>query len=203
MTTISNAGTMSIAKISPDQHAIAESLLAAGAIQFGEFTLTSGRTSSYYVNLKAALAEPRLLKLVASAIKARLPRQTGCVAGMELGAVPIAVAVALEAQIPYVMVRKAKRTHGTGSRVEGTLSQEVVIVEDVATSGGSLMETIDVLEDMGTRVLDCFVVVDREEGAAESLAKRGHTMQPLLRISQIDAIKDQMIERKVPTREGE
>jgi len=200
LSTTSSTGTISDNDIGQDQLAIAESLLAAGAVQFGEFTLTSGRKSSYYVNMKAALAEPRLLKLVALALRARLPPQAGCLAGMELGAVPIAVAVALEAQLPYAMVRKAKRTHGTGSRVEGALSQEVVIVEDVATSGGSLIETLDVLESLEADVLACFVVVDREEGAAEVLSKRGHTLQALLTISQINAVKDGLTEQKVPTR---
>lgn len=202
MSAISSTRTTNKIKISHDQQAIAEGLLAAGAVQFGEFTLTSGRKSSYYVNMKAALADPRLLKLVAKALKDRLPKRAGCVAGMELGAVPIAVALALEAQLPYAMIRKAKRTHGTGSRVEGALSQEVVIVEDVATSGGSLIETLDVLEELGTEVLACFVVVDREEGATEVLANRGHTLRPLLTISQINAINDMLSDHKVPTRGG-
>jgi len=192
---------LSKGSIAHDIQAIAERLLAAGAIQFGNFTLTSGRKSSYYVNLKAALAEPTLLRMVAQALQARLPANAGCVAGMELGAVPIAVAVALEAAIPYAMIRKEKRAHGTGSLVEGALSQQVVVVEDVATSGGSLVKTLDVLEELECEVVACFVIIDREEGASEVISRKGYLLQPLLTISQINSIKEGLVDRIEPTRE--
>lgn len=173
----------------PEQIELAKELLAVGAIQFGEFTLTSGRKSSYYVNLKAALAEPAILRRIARMISCSMPQNTGCVAGMELGAVPIAVAVALEAQLPYAMIRKGKRAHGTGSRIEGALSQEVVVVEDVATTGGSLVEALEVLKEHDCTILDIVVIVDREEGGSEALRAQGYELRPLLTISMINAIK--------------
>ncbi len=169
----------------PSREPLAEALLAAGAVKFGRFTLTSGKQSDYYVNLKAAAAQPDLLRSLARAFAAHIPPEAGCIAGMELGAVPLAVATSLELGIPYTMIRKRARGHGTGSRVEGALAQTAVIVEDVATTGGSLVQAVDVLRELEVEVLGALVVVDREEGAGEALAQLGITLEPLLRISEL------------------
>jgi len=164
---------------------LAAALLTAGAVKFGRFTLTSGKQSDYYVNLKAAAAQPDLLRDIARAFAARIPPEAGCVAGMELGAVPLAVATSLKLGIPYTMIRKQARGHGTGSRIEGALAQTAVIVEDVATTGGSLVQAVEVLRELDVEVLGALVVVDRQEGAGEALAPLGITLEPLVRISEL------------------
>src|SRR3989475_8200777 len=129
---------------------------ACGAIQFGTFPLASGKTSSYYVDIKKAITRPDLLRTIA---KARVPYARGAsrIAGVELGAVPIAAAVSLASGKPYVIVRKAAKEHGTKHDFEGELKRGdlVLFVEDVVTTGGTLRGAIDRLREHGAGVEDC------------------------------------------------
>lgn len=146
-----------------------EMLEDCGAIKYGDFTLTSGKKSSYYVDIKLASTEPDILKEIAEGMSGYIEGDK--IAGMELGAVPIATAVSLETGVPFLMVRKKEKRHGTSGRIEGKLKdgEKVVVVEDVATTGGSAVETVEVLRDEGAVVDKVIVVVDRKEGASENL----------------------------------
>jgi orotate phosphoribosyltransferase len=104
---------------------------------------------------------------------------------MELGAVPLAVALSLKTGLPYVMIRKSERVHGTGSRIEGELLGNVIVVEDVATSGGSLVDAVEVIRRAGGTVERAIVVVDREEGADEALRAVDIELLPLVRIGSL------------------
>ncbi len=144
-----------------------------GAVRYGDFTLTSGKKSKYYVDIKMASTRPEILKVIAKKMADFVDEDK--IAGMELGAVPIATALSLETGLPYIMVRKKTKSHGTSGRLEGGLKEgeTVVIVEDVTTTGGSSIETVELLREEGAKVDKVLVVVDREEGAAEALAKIG------------------------------
>jgi orotate phosphoribosyltransferase len=106
---------------------------------------------------------------------------------MELGAVPIAVALSLETGLPFVMIRKEKREHGTGSQIEGALDQgdRVLIVEDVVTSGGSTIKSVEALREAGAKVDTAVVVVDREEGGEEALQALDVTLKACIKASQL------------------
>lgn len=169
--------------------ALAEHLTACGAVRFGDFRLTSGARSPYYVDVKAATTDPFVLREVARGMAA-LVRAHGpfdAVAGMELGAVPIATAVGLEADLPLLMVRKGERAHGTGKRIEGRdpSGLRVFVVEDVTTSGGSTVQAVEVLRDAGAEVRHASVVVDRESGADAALEAVGVALHPLVRASEL------------------
>ena len=161
-------------------------LKASGALQFGTFTLASGKTSSYYVDIKKAITRPDLLRTIAKAI-APYARGASRIAGVELGAVPIAAAVSLASDKPYVIVRKAAKEHGTRHDFEGDLNRGdlVLFVEDVVTTGGTLRGAIERLRDHGAVVEDCVCVVDREEGGAILLAEVGVRLHALLRASEL------------------
>ena len=161
-------------------------LLECGAVQFGDFVLTSGRKSDYYVDVKKASTRPEILEKIAEGMAA-LVRDEKRLAGMELGAVPIVVALALHTGTPYLILRKGKREHGTGRRIEGEFvpGETVLIIEDVATTGGSIVRSAEILRDAGLRVGRALVVVDREEGAAKSLKTEGIELIPLVRISEL------------------
>lgn len=153
-------------------------LIRCGAVKFGEFRLTSGRISDYYVDIKYASTQPEILWQIALGMKDIInKRYNKCeiIAGMELGAVPIAAAVSLATGLPYVMVRKKPKLHGTQGRVEGIYSRgmKAVIVEDVVTTGGSIIKTRDALMEVGIDVIGAVVVVDRCEGAQENLVSEG------------------------------
>ena len=133
------------------QKELIDALKQCGAIQFGHFILTSGVESDYYIDIKKASTQPKTLKKIAEHMK-EYAQDADVIAGMELGAVPLAVALSLETDLPYVIIRKEKRSHGTGKQIEGgsVENKKVLIVEDVTTSGGSVEKTIDIIrEDNG------------------------------------------------------
>jgi orotate phosphoribosyltransferase len=155
-----------------DRAGFVAALKAAGALQLGTFTLASGRTSSYYVDIKKAVTRPDLLRTIAEGI-APYARKADRIAGVELGAVPIAAAASLASGKPYVMVRKASKEHGTKHDFEGELNRgdHVLFVEDVVTTGGTLRGAIERLRTHGAVIEDCVCVVDREEGGKMLLAE--------------------------------
>jgi orotate phosphoribosyltransferase len=161
-----------------------ESLKECGAFKIGEFTLTSGKRSDFYVDIKQASTNPKILKEI-SASMANLLEGEDKIAGMELGAVPLAVALALEVDLPYLIIRKAERAHGTNKLVEGNLNKGdfVLLVEDVTTSGSSVLKAAEIIRNEGGLVNRVIVVVDREEGACELLEERGISLIPLVKIS--------------------
>ncbi len=161
-------------------------LKECGAIQFGRFVLTSGAISDYYIDIKKASANPTVLKRIAEAL-AEYTDGYDLIAGMELGAVPLVVAVSLETEIPYVIVRKEKRKHGTSKQIEGgnVKNKKVLVIEDVTTSGGSVVKTIQILRENQAKVDEVLVVVDRESGAEEKLQSLNVSFIPLLSVSDI------------------
>lgn len=156
------------------------------AIQFGHFVLRSGATSNYYIDIKKASTDPLILKKIAEAI-AEYAKGYELLAGMELGAVPLVVALSLETKIPYVIVRKEKKEHGTGKQIEGgdVKGKKVLIVEDVTTSGGSVIKTIQVIRENKGIVDKIITVVDRESGAKEKMKELDVSFIPLLSVSEI------------------
>ncbi|HVL86676.1 MAG TPA: orotate phosphoribosyltransferase [Candidatus Thermoplasmatota archaeon] len=165
---------------------LAAMLRAAGAIERGQFVLASGQRSSYYVDIKKASCRPEILREIARRVAAMADGHD-LVAGMELGAVPIATAVSLEARIPFLIVRKRPKGHGTGNRIEGVhqRGQHVLLVEDVATTGASLVETVKVLREAGLTVDRGAVVVDRDQGAIPALAAVGVELRPLATVREL------------------
>jgi len=164
-----------------DRRALVDAFVRTGALRFGDVTLASGRTSPYYVDAKRALTEPEVLRAIA---KAMAPFAAGAdrIAGVELGAVPIAAAVALETGKPYLMVRKQPKEHGTKAGYEGALERgdRVLFVEDVVTTAGTLVAAIERMRDAGAIVEDAVVIVDRQEGGREALAGVGVRLHAVL-----------------------
>jgi len=161
---------MSLGEI--DRAPLVAALKASGALQLGAFTLASGKTSSYYVDIKKAVTRPDVLRTIADGM-APFARDADRIAGVELGAVPIAVAVSLATGKPYIMVRKAAKEHGTKHEFEGDLArgERVLFVEDVVTTGGTLRAAIARVRTHGARIQDCVCVVDRDEGGRMLLAE--------------------------------
>jgi len=167
---------------------IAVGLLSAGCIKFGEFTLKSGLKSPVYIDLRQIISFPKLLADVA---RAYLPiistLQFTRIAGLPYAAIPIATAISLAGNYPMIYPRKEVKTYGTKAEIEGEyhLGETVVVVDDLATTGGSKFEAIEKLTAVGLVVKDIVVLVDRESGARESLAQAGYFMHAVLTISQL------------------
>jgi len=154
--------------------------------------LTSGAISDYYIDIKKASTNPRILKEITRAFSEYVSGYD-VLAGMELGAVPLVVALALETDMPYVIIRKEKREHGTGKQIEGESveNKKVLIVEDVTTSGGSVVKSIEILREAKAFVDKVIVVVDREAGTEEKIKNLNVRLYPLLSVS--DILKDKKI----------
>jgi len=163
---------------------IAELLIRCGAIEFGEFTLASGAKSKYYVDIKTAATNPEILKPIGDAIAATADFDV--VAGVAVGAVPIAVAVSLSARKPYAIIRRDEKGHGKSGNIIGDVEgKEVLLVEDVTTTGGSVLYGIRCLQDAGARIRQVITVVDREEGAEATLRDLGIELTALVKASDI------------------
>jgi orotate phosphoribosyltransferase len=177
-----------------DQQLI-DALRDAEAVRFGEFELSHGGTSQYYIDKYVFETNPDCLQRIASAFADRL--RTGGhaetkLAGVALGAVPLVAATAVETNSPYVIVRKQAKEYGTGNRIEGALDdgEEVVVLEDIATTGQSAIDAVEALRAAGAVVDRVLVVVDREEGARENLAEHDVGLEALLTASELLADAD-------------
>ena len=163
---------------------IADLLIRHKAIEFGEFTLASGKKSQYYIDVKSAVTNPDLLLAIASSIE-----QThvfDVVAGVAVGGVPLAVATAMVAKKPYAIIRAAEKSHGKKDVIIGNVKNvSVLLVEDVTTSGGSAIYGIKTLRDAGAQADRVVTVVDREQGAGAMLRKQGVSLFPLVKVSEI------------------
>ncbi|MHB1492925.1 MAG: orotate phosphoribosyltransferase [Thermoplasmataceae archaeon] len=159
-------------------------LVEKGAIKVGDFTLTSGRKSNYYVDIKDACTDPDVLRTIIDGIVGRVEAKS--VAGVELGAVPIVVATAFKMHIPYFIIRK-ESTHGMKKLLIGNPEKitRVDIIEDVVTTGGSVLKAAELLRSNGLQVEKVITVVDREEGGKELLKENGIRLESLVKKSEV------------------
>ncbi len=153
----------------------------------GTFTLRSGRTSSFYIDKYLFSTEPDILSEVARMIAGRLPSGATRLAGAELGGIPLVTATSLESNLPCVFVRNARKGYGTNRQIEGRLdpTDRVVIVEDVATTGGQAVEAARAITAAGAQVLKIIATVDRQEGADRNVEAAGYAFEALFTVSDL------------------
>ena len=157
-----------------------------GAFKTGDFTLSSGKKSAFYVDCRKISLHPAGAKLIGKIILEKIKElKIDSIGGLTLGADPITSAVVTLSDIPGFIVRKKEKSHGTQQKIEGLLApgHKVVIVEDVATTGASALQAIEAVEAAGAKVVKVVSVVDREEGAAEAL--KNYDFDPILKKSDL------------------
>lgn len=172
-----------------------QALLAERAFRFGDFVLSSGRRSDFYCNGKQVTLEGRGLYLVSLLVLARCRELAiDAIGGLTLGADPIAAGVAAlsgrDQPLRAFIVRKEAKQHGTGGLIEGPellRGERVLVVDDVITTGGSLLQAVDALADTGVDVVETLAVVDREEGGREAIEARGLSVHALFTRSEFSA----------------
>ena len=168
---------------------LARSLLEHAYLE-GDFVLRSGKRSKYYLDKYRFETRPELLRPLGERIGAIVQEhapETARLAGPELGAVALAASASLASGLPFLIVRKETKEYGTTKRIEGTFEQGecVCVVEDVVTSGGALLESVEALREAGLVVQTAVCVVDREEGGADALARQAVRLRPLFRASEL------------------
>jgi orotate phosphoribosyltransferase len=156
----------------------------------GDFVLRSGKRSRYYLDKYRFETRPDLLaalgERIAAAVREHAP-DTLRLAGPELGAVALAAAGSLASGLPFLIVRKAAKEYGTAKRVEGVYDDgdRVCVVEDVVTSGGALLESVEALRKAGLVVESAVCVVDREQGGGDALARSSVALRPLFTAAEL------------------
>lgn len=155
----------------------------------GTFTLRSGATSDTYFDKYRFEADPALLHRIGTAMRPLIPAETTVLAGLEMGGIPIVTMLGQLTGLPTAFLRKEAKTYGTcryaeGAELEG---QRVLLVEDVVSSGGALLDTLAMLRADDVHPIGAICVIDRETGGVEAMAKAGVPLKALLTMSRIEA----------------
>ncbi len=155
--------------------------IAETSVLHGEFTLRSGRKSSYYLDKYRFSTQPDILEALGRLFAERIPAGVTRLAGAELGGIPLVSAASIASGLPCIFIRNAKKDYGTAQQLEGLLEphDRVVILEDVATTGGQVLEAAQVISDAGGVVMAIIATIDRQEGARENIEGAGFVFDAL------------------------
>ncbi len=167
---------------------VAQALLDAGCVRFGSFTLKSGEVSPIYLDLRLLVSHPAVMRSVAQAYASLLAGlKFDRLAGLPYAALPIATAISLKMDRPLIYPRRETKDYGTRAMIEGKFKagETIVVIDDLATTGGTKIEAIEKLSMAGLRVNDIVVLVDREQGATGALAQAGYTMHAVATLSEL------------------
>jgi uridine monophosphate synthetase len=167
---------------------LADGLLKAGCIKFGEFTLKSGLKSPIYIDLRQIITYPKLLEQVGAAYLPILRKlKFKRIAGLPYAAIPIATVISLAGNFPMIYPRKEVKDYGTKAAIEGEFhaGDTVVVIDDLATTGESKFEAIEKLTSAGLNVQDVVVLIDRQSGAKVALKQAGFRLHAVLTISEL------------------
>ncbi|WP_100183293.1 orotate phosphoribosyltransferase [Candidatus Nitrosotenuis aquarius] len=166
-----------------------------GIIKFGDYTLASGKKSSYYVDLRLVPSYPHQFRRMIKHLQSLISEQIGfdnvdSVASVPTGGLVISSSLAYELVKPLVYVRSQAKDYGTGKLVEGIVKSgdRILLVDDVATTGGSVINGIKELKKAGAKITDAYVIVNRLEGAEKNLLQEGVTLHQILDIMQVAKI---------------
>lgn len=163
-------------------HATLAKRVKAVALLEGDFTLRSGKKSKYYFDKYLFETQPDILETMGHEIARRIPAGAARIAAPELGAVALGAAASLASRLPFFIVRNAKKDYGTAKQIEGLLKsgEQVVLVEDIVTTGGQVIEAIKTIRAQGCTINKVIVALDRQEGGRENIQKEGVQVDPIL-----------------------
>jgi uridine monophosphate synthetase len=167
---------------------VAKALADAKVLQLGEFTLASGIKSPIYVNLRVLPSYPESMKVVADELSKFVKKlKPDVVAGAETAGIPLSTAISLKTGIPMIYVRKRPKTYGTMDMVEGILEKgkKVVLVDDMTTNAYSKLKFVEGIKHAKGIIEDVLIVLDREQGGVEALAKENLKLHSLITLKEL------------------
>ncbi len=164
-----------------------KSLVDIECVKFGDFTLKSGKKSPIYIDLRNIISYPKILAELSVFFEKHISKEIQRICGVPYAALPMATAVSMNTNLPMLIKRKEAKNYGTKKIVEGEFKKgdKVLLIEDVITSGESLLETINELESEGLVIAQILVVLDREQGGSDRLKAKGYQVQSLFTISSL------------------
>ncbi len=148
----------------------------------GDFTLRSGKKSKYYLDKYLFETCPDILSALAEEFAKHADSDVTMIAGAELGGVALAAATAMQTDKPWIIIRNSKKGYGTGKMIEGVLTEDdvVLLVEDIATTGGQVIEAARIITEAGAKLKKIVSVIDRKQGASENIEKAGFDFDSIL-----------------------
>ena len=169
------------------REALARDLVRASYLK-GDFVLRSGKRSNRYFDKFLFETEPALLRRLGEELAGLVPNETQRLAAPELGAVLLGGAVSMATGFPLLLVRKEPKGYGTGKQIEGRFAagERVTVIEDVVTTGGDSLRSVQVLRDAGLEVIHLIVVLDRGEGGEDNIRAAGLPYSPLFRVTELE-----------------
>ncbi|MGE0206766.1 MAG: orotate phosphoribosyltransferase [Candidatus Babeliales bacterium] len=163
-------------------------LYNAGVLKFGTFTLKSGMQSPYYIDFRIIFSHPELFAQLLELAWIKIANlEFDAFAGVPYAAVPYATGLALLHKKPFIMIRKAAKDHGTKNMIEGSIEKNssCLLIEDLTTTGSSILETTEILEQHDIVVRDIFIFLDREQGGVERLQNKGYRVHTLFTFTEM------------------
>jgi orotate phosphoribosyltransferase len=157
----------------------------------GDFTLRSGKKSKYYLDKYLFETQPDILKALGVEFAKYVTNDITLIAGAELGGVALAAATAMQTGKKWVIIRNSRKDYGTGKMIEGVLNKNdvVLLVEDIATTGGQVLEAAKIITEAGAKVKKIVAVIDRKQGASENTTSAGYKFESIFTKEDLD-IKD-------------
>lgn len=174
-----------------DLETLALALFDIGAVRLGNFKLHSGRTSPIYLDLRLLVSFPDVLRQVTAAYRAKLSEKTfDVLAATPLAGLPIGTSLCLEMNVPLIYPRKSVKGYGTRQSIEGKwrAGQTAMVIDDLVTSGDSIIQAIAALEENGLKVAEAMVLIDREQGGAETLQAQGYMLHAVMNLRDLLAV---------------
>jgi uridine monophosphate synthetase len=165
-----------------------QTLINVGIVQYGKFTLKCGEQSNIYCDFRKLISHPNVLQHVCLELGELLDTKNDIfIAGVPMGAIPFATIISTQHNIPSIMIRQERKQHGTNKIIEGDINNKypIVLIEDVVTTGGSIMETIDIIKSEGMTIKEVVVILDRQKGGVDKIKSLGIPVKSLFTLSQL------------------
>lgn len=167
---------------------VAKALVEAKVVEFGEFTLASGIISPIYINIRVLPSYPESMVIITDELSKLVKKmEVDVIAGAETAGIPLSTAISLKTKIPMIYVRKKPKGYGMNQLIEGRLQkgQRVVLVDDMATNAFSKLNFVQGVRQAGGIIKDVLIVLDREQGGADALAKENVNLHSLITLREL------------------